>query len=317
MKPTHRLGLSTLALALSIFPQVAPAGTLTDNFNVSVNYLTTGVPGTIWDGVYFGAGEFVNTGTGGGGPGATLQCDANISTPGELTLQTTGTAWEGADDDGFFLFKVVKGDFSAIVHVVTPFNNAGFNTAGLQARAFSPGGNAFGGSEDYVSWTRFDEFSFPNYLRNEVNGGVTQINPGNFPNSAYWLRMDRVGNIFRFYQRTNSTDAWTLVSFPAPVSGTNLTRADLANQPLEVGIMHATFNGQLGVQFSNFSVTATNFDSFPTPPSPPSGVCAVEHHLGWLEYCLDSGGRQRRQHRGGLYRDQWRGKGDAHQWNHL
>ena len=62
----------------------------------------------IWDGVYFGSGEFDNTA---GGAASTVQCDANISAPGALTLQTTGTAWEGPDDDGFFLFKVVPGRF--------------------------------------------------------------------------------------------------------------------------------------------------------------------------------------------------------------
>ena len=36
----------------------------TDNFNANVNYLTNGLAGTIWDGVYFGAGEFNNTGPG-------------------------------------------------------------------------------------------------------------------------------------------------------------------------------------------------------------------------------------------------------------
>src|SRR5215469_12450638 len=152
--------------------------TFTDNFNTSLNYLTNGVAGTIWDGVYFGAGEFNNTGLGGGGPGATVQCDANVTAASTLTLQTTGTAWEGADDDGFFLFKVVKGDFSVSVHVVSPFNNAGYNTAGLQARAFSPGGDpSSGGTENFVSWTRFDETfgstpsaEWANYLRSEVNG---------------------------------------------------------------------------------------------------------------------------------------------------
>jgi hypothetical protein len=151
------------------------AATITDNFNTNVDYLANGVVGTIWDGVYFGVGEFANSGTGGGGPGATLQCDANISAPNTLTLQTTGTAWEGMDDDGFFLFKVVQGSFSARVHVVTPYDHTGYNTAGLQVRAFSTGGNPFGGSEDYVSLTRFDEFGFNNYLRNEVNGVVSQI----------------------------------------------------------------------------------------------------------------------------------------------
>jgi hypothetical protein len=235
--------LRTVAAVQCLAAPIAccPAATLTDSFSTNVNYLTNGVTGTIWDGVYFGAGEFNNSGVGGGGPGATIQCDANITAASKLTLQTTGNAWEGADDDGFFLCRIVKGDFSAIVHVVTPFNNAAYNTAGLQARAFSANGDPpSSGKENYVSWTRFDEFGFPNYLRNEVNGGVTQINPGGYPNGTYWLRLDRVGNVFRFYQRTNSTDAWRGVAFPAPVSGTNLTRSDLAGLPLQVGIIHAT-----------------------------------------------------------------------------
>jgi len=49
--------------------------TYTDSFNTAVNYLTNGVAGRIWDGVYFGAGEFNNTGVGGGGPGSTIQRD--------------------------------------------------------------------------------------------------------------------------------------------------------------------------------------------------------------------------------------------------
>ena len=271
------------------------AATITDNFSTNIDYLANGVTGTIWDGVYFGAGEFNNSGVGGGGPGATIQCDANISAASKLTLQTTGTAWEGADDDGFFLYKIVKGDFSAIVHVVTPFNNAAYNTAGLQARAFSASGDpSSSGRENYVSWTRFDEFNYPNYLRNEVNGGVTQINPGGYPNGAYWLRMDRVGNVFRFFQRTNSSDAWRAVSFPTPVSGTNLTRSDLAGLPVQIGIIHATFNNQLGVQFSDFSITATNFDSFAAPPSRPANLTlatsnAISLNISWTPGLGSSG----------------------------
>ena len=96
------------------------------------------------------------------------------------------------------------------------------------------GGDALGGSEDYVSWTRFDEFGYANYLRNEVNGGVTQINPGSNPNSAYWLRMDRVGNTFHFFQKTNSGDAWILQTnfTPALTSRSNLVRNDLGGLPL-------------------------------------------------------------------------------------
>jgi len=266
--PVLTAGLIAWALALPAWGQV----TFTDNFNAPLNYLTNGVTGTIWDGVYFGAGEFANTGLGGGGPGATIQCDSAITAAGRLTLQTTGTAWENADDDGFFLFKVIKGDFSVSVHVVSPFNNAGYNTAGLQARAFSAGGAPFGGAENFVSWTRFDEYGYANYLRSEVNGGVAQINPGDSPNSNYWLRMDRVnGTNFMFYQRATSSGAWQAVSFPAPVNGTVLRRADLAGQSLQVGIIHATFAGQLGVQFSNFSLTASNLNAAATP-APAAGL---------------------------------------------
>ncbi|HOB32633.1 MAG TPA: hypothetical protein PKH32_07125, partial [Verrucomicrobiota bacterium] len=61
------------------------AATFTDDFSSDLDYLVNGVAGTIWDGVYFGAGEFQNTGVGGGGPGATLVCDANITAPNTLT----------------------------------------------------------------------------------------------------------------------------------------------------------------------------------------------------------------------------------------
>ncbi len=254
--------------------------TYTDSFSANVNYLTNGLTGTIWDGVYFGAGEFNNTGLGGGGPGATLQCDANITAASTLTLQTTGTAWENADDDGFYLFKAVPGDFSMSVHVVSPFNNAGYNTAGLQARAFAAGGDPYGGSENFVSWTRFDDYNFANYLRSEVNGGVAQINPGDYPNTNYWLRIDRVrGTNFLFYQKATKAGAWQLETFPAPVSGTVLRRPDLAGLPLQVGIIHATFNGQLGVQFTDFSLTESNV-AFAAAPSPATGLTVVTNAGG-------------------------------------
>src|SRR5262249_23731723 len=146
----------------------AATAVYTNDFSVNVNYLFNGIHGTIWDGAYFGAGEFANSGLGAEGPGSTLQCDANLTAAKTLTLQTTGTSWDSAADDGFFILKVTKGDFSVAVHIVTPYDNSSYNSAGLQARAFSSGGDPFGGRENFVSWTRFDQFSFANYLRNEV-----------------------------------------------------------------------------------------------------------------------------------------------------
>jgi hypothetical protein len=273
-----------MCILLGGFPSPGQV-TYTDSFNTPINYLTNAVTGTIWDGVYFGASEFNNTGVGGGGPGATVQCDAAITAAGRLTLQTTGTAWEAADDDGFFLYKVVPGDFSMSVRVVSPFNNAAYNTAGLEARAFSAGGDALGGKENFVSWTRFDEFNFPNYLRSEVNGSVTQINPGGFPNGSYWLRMDRIrGTNFMFYQRSNNVAPWQLVTtFPTAqvTGGTNLRRGDMLGQPMQVGIIHATFGGQLGVQFTDFNLVESNV-SFATPPAPPTGLSLMTNINGTI-----------------------------------
>jgi len=272
-----------LGLVLFLGVEVAARAQVlyTNSFNTSVNYLTNGIAGTIWDGVYFGAGEFNNPGV--LGPGATVQCDANLTAAGTLTLQTTGTAWENADDDGFFLFKVVPGDFSAVVHVVSPFNNSAYNTVGLQARAFSAGGDPFNGSENFVSWTRFDQYNFANYLRSEVNGGVNQINPGNYPNTNYWVRIDRVsGTNFLFYEKATKAGAWQLRTFPSPVNGTVLKRPDLAGVPLQVGIIHATFSGQLGVQFTDFSLSVSN-SSTVAAPLPPSGLTLTTNAGNALE----------------------------------
>jgi hypothetical protein len=272
--------------------------TYSDSFNTNVNYLTNGIAGTIWDGVYFGAGEFNNSGVGGGGIGATIQCDANVTAAGTLTLQTTGTAWEGPDDDGFFLYKVVPQDFSATVHVVSPYNNANYNSAGLQARAFATGGNPSSpsGTENFVSWTRFDQFSFANYLRTEVNGAVGQFNPGNYPNANYWLRMDRVnGTNFYFYEKSSKAGTWTSTTFGTPVNGVGpaingsvLHRPDVAGRPMQVGIIHATYNGQIGVQFTDFTLTVSNTAVVPLP-APPAWVIAAPNANSGLDVSWSPG----------------------------
>ena len=46
--------VAAVLVAVTTLAQVS----YTDTFNAGINYLTIGVAGTIWDGVYFGAGEF-------------------------------------------------------------------------------------------------------------------------------------------------------------------------------------------------------------------------------------------------------------------
>lgn len=101
------------------------------------------------------------------------------------------------------------------------------------------------------------------------------------------------------------------------VSGTNLTRSDFAGLPLQVGIMHATLNGQIGVQFSDFSITATNFDSIATPPARPTNLALTANSAARVSVSWNAGNQQRRQPRGDADRDQQSHETDSGEWIHL
>ena len=49
--------VGTLTLSVEVRAQV----TYTNNFTTSLNYLTNGVAGTIWDGIYLGADEITDS----------------------------------------------------------------------------------------------------------------------------------------------------------------------------------------------------------------------------------------------------------------
>lgn len=273
MKPNScRIFLLAGVLALA---SPVSAGTVTDNFSVSRNYLTEGVAGTVWEGVYFGAGEFNNVSIA-GVPGRSLKVDANVTAAGKLSVQTTETAWEFGDDDGFFLYKVVKGDFQAAVKIVTPFDNIAYHSAGLMARAFGPGGDPLNGSENNVTFTRFDEFGFANYGRSTVNNDTARINPGD-PEGAdlYWLMLERVGNTFTCYHKAAEADPWI------PASGCSFERPDLDGLPVQVGIIQATFSANTPVaQFEKFSLTGPNVGV--AQPASPTGLTMAEAGSGAL-----------------------------------
>src|SRR5215469_3711406 len=136
MSTTLRL-LAVLAVVSSV--ATVSGATFSDDFSVSHDYLASGVTGTIWDGLYTGAGSFPGENVG-SAPGATLIADANVTGAGRLTVQSVNTGWENTEDDGFFLFKNVQGDFQMSVHVVSPFAATPYNTAGLMVRAAGPNG---------------------------------------------------------------------------------------------------------------------------------------------------------------------------------
>src|SRR6185503_7253317 len=108
--------LPVLALALALTTMMTRAQvTYTDDFSKPHNYLTNGVVGTIWDGVYLGAGDIAKPMGVWMGPGSVSVASASN---GVLHLASLQTDWENDSDDGFFLYKVIQGDFDMSVEVV-------------------------------------------------------------------------------------------------------------------------------------------------------------------------------------------------------
>src|SRR5438105_8401704 len=86
------------------------ADTLLNDFSVPFDYVANGIIGdTNWDGVYLRFGDVPNGSAGGSGNGNTLVANSTVFGGGFLGLQNAGGDWSGNDDDGFYIYKVVKG----------------------------------------------------------------------------------------------------------------------------------------------------------------------------------------------------------------
>lgn len=265
--------LSVLACAV-----VAKADSLINSFDFPADYVADGVMGdTNWDGVYLNFGDIPNGNAGGSGGGSTLVANST-DFPGYLSLQTTRGDWSGNGDDGFFLWKVVSGDFDVSVETVPPFPNLAYNFAGLMVRAYNT--NNSGGpfsttltnaAENFVALFRFNEFGLDGEIRISTNGGNQELTfPGDDAetNSSRFFRITRVGNVFTFYVKTNAADAWSQITSGLP-SGT-LTRNDWDGVSLQVGIAQAMFSANSPVMyFDNFNLSGPNV-TFPTMPTPAS-----------------------------------------------
>src|SRR5262245_45778252 len=107
MKATQRFRLvATLGFLTLAGLQSRADFNFTDNFTTSYNFVTNGVVGSAWDGIYLGGTDFANPGGIGLGLGSVSVANANISSNGVLTVTSVHTDWENAADDGFFLYKV-------------------------------------------------------------------------------------------------------------------------------------------------------------------------------------------------------------------
>ncbi len=269
-----------------------------DNFGTNENYLTNGVLGSTWDGIYLGAGDvpFQIAANYGAHPGVVSQVDANITTNNMLTLTHSQTGWEGNEDDGFFLFKYVPGDFQVAVHLES-YDIANFQIPGLMARLFAPGGGAAGttnttfthGRESHVRWARFDQFA-STVARRNLNGGTLFNDTADGERVDYWLLMVRHGTTFTFYKRANPTDNW--ISVP----GSTITLTSATNgAPMQVGIGASTFDSGTNFRhaaFSHFMLDAANLQATGTPPPAASTPALVNNPDGSMTVSLEPGLRK-------------------------
>jgi len=290
------LWLGVIIAAVWLMPQFAArADAFTNSFDSGQDYVANGVINqTLWDGVYLGFGDIPNGSQGGSGPGMTAVASEATPYPTFLNLQSSGGDWSGGDNDGFFLYKVVAGDFDVSVASL-PFDltggliydNRGFNFAGLQVRAYNPDNSGAGYSttdtnnptaENSLRLWRFQQFNIDGQIRVSTNGGnqeftyASNLNT-NDPGLDRRYRITRVGNDISFYYKINDFDPW-IPATNNPFGGT-LTRDDWAGVALQVGIAQAPFStATRDAVFDDFALSGTNV-TFPTPPTAPSSLVST------------------------------------------
>jgi hypothetical protein len=239
----------------------------TDEFNVVHDYIANGATGSTWDGIYLNQGDIPETGF--TGTGSTM---AALASGGVLAVTNQSGGWAGNQNDGFFLFKYVPGDFQAAVHCLD-FQIAAYQEVGLLARAYSMGTNGtdrgapFGrglaptnSAEYWMGFTKFDEYNIGTYARRNLNNTEEQFTqlptgPGGngSPSPDNWLLIIRQGTNFTFFQRDTNTEPWRLtpgkVTLGAPV---------LAGMPMQVGIQQTPYTAnELYGTFEHFMLDTT------------------------------------------------------------
>jgi len=218
----------------------AHAAVFSDNFDTPHDFLADGVAGTSWDGV-----------VGAGASQTASALNASTARAGQLFLESTGAFWhEPWNPLGPFLYKVIEGDFVATVRVAEYAGTAAapvyHNTAGLMARALLEDAGA---GEDWVSLDYFPIWNCGNFIRSANNNVRTENGHNGMAfNLRPWLQIERQGNQFHFRTSTDGI-TWTAMA-QSP-----LTRDDLADVPLQVGVFQGTYNTTSGfAAFDDFKV---------------------------------------------------------------
>src|SRR6266536_2221749 len=290
MKTRYILNQIVIILGLSFAAFSLCADTLLNSFDNPFDYVGNGIIGdTNWDGVYLRGGDIpANFSLGGSGSGTQLVANTTAPFGTFLNLQNINGDWSGADDDGFFIYKVVGGDFDVSVQNVpgtlvggTGFDNRGFNFTGLQVRAYhtnnsgAPYSTTAANSENSLRLWRFNEFSSDGNIRVSTNGANafdSTYGADLGTNGSRFYRIVRQNETdFYFYWKMNSGDPWIQITNAATPGGVRV-RADWVGVKLQVGICHAAFNtAARDALFDDFTLTGPNV-TFPEMPAPPASV---------------------------------------------
>src|SRR5689334_20526651 len=125
MKTTQSVSKFACALAVVMFGIHARGGTISYNFDQGRDYIANGVLGSFWDGVYLGAGG-VPFGNNNGTVGFTSGANENTF-PNFVAVSSRNTGWAGTEDDGYFMYKIVSGDFDVSVQIGANYDNRANN----------------------------------------------------------------------------------------------------------------------------------------------------------------------------------------------
>ena len=248
---------------------------VTDDFSAPKNYLTGGIAGSPWHGLLLGTNDVPPAGVT-LGLGKTLLANAGITKAGRLTVQSTDTGFDSTENDGFFLYRMIEGDFSISVQV-TSFNNLAYHMPGLMARL--PFETTF--AENSLAIVGFNEFNIGNFVRVVNNSSKAEVGHQFGQAAQPFIKLDRQTNTFHFYQKLHALDAWTLIWTEE--------RPDLAGLPLQVGIVDQIFTANTGtVEFDNLVFTGSTINS-PNAPLGPNNLSLSSTQSGQVSATWTAG----------------------------
>jgi regulation of enolase protein 1 (concanavalin A-like superfamily) len=242
----------------------APA--FTDNFSTTHDYVANGLQGSKWDGLFLNYGDVPGANKGAdaaAGQTFVLKAETNV-----LSLQAAGGTWRGAGSDGTYLFKVVRGDFQASVHVTCGVINN--NYAGLMARLFNDtgttnewAGGGTGGTETHINWGNPQNGTAS--ARRTIDGGGTTTVAG-LANDR-WFLMQRVNSTnFYFYEKSSSNGLWSAVT-----AATMVVPQAAGNAPMQVGLFQEMRTASTDTaQYDNLMIDGPGIVSPAGTPAPPA-----------------------------------------------